>query len=312
MVTGGESMVGRHVCDILHREGAVVDPVPHSEVDLTSEYECVKRFEDFQPEYVIHAAGYNGGIEWNRRYPERVFRRTVRMAMNVLECALEFEAFKTVSLISSCAYPNLEAEVIHEEQFWDGPCNPTIECHGYSKRILNAYSRQVVKEYPDRDFFCVVLNNCYGPWDSYNPIKSKVVAAMIRRFVEAKQNQTPSVVCWGTGSPKREFVYVEDAAEAIVFALREWSHKKGDLLNIATGGEVTIKALATTISELVGYTGEIYWDTTKPNGQMRKALSSSLLTQAGFRRHYSLREGLQKAITWYLENKEMADARIGL
>lgn len=311
MVTGGESMMGRAICTQLKMAGHKLDPVPHGECDLMQESQVVSRFEEFRPDYVIHAAGYNGGIAWNQKYPEKIFRRTVRMGLNVLESCSLFDVKRTVSIISSCAYPDLGEKPLQESDFWNGLPNPSVECHGLAKRMLHAYSRQLNKQGSCGEYLCAVVNNSYGPWDSFHPLKTKVVAALIKKFVEAKENSLPQVHCWGTGAPLREFIYAEDAAAGIIVALGSWDMERGDIVNI-TGHETSIKGLTEMIAELVGYEGEVIWDTDKPDGQMRKSLDATEINKLSFQVYYSLKAGLQKTIDWYVENKKMADERCNL
>jgi len=309
MITGGESMIGTPICDILKEKGHQIDPVPHKECDLTRESDVMTRFDKFKPDMVIHAAGYSGGVIWNNKHPELIFRRTAKMAINVLEACFTFEVQKTLSVISSCAYPDLGQETLLESQLWEGVPNPSVECHGLAKRILDAYSRQINKEY-GTNYFSAILTNSYGPKDSFHPLKTKVVAALIRRFIEAKQENKPFVECWGTGSSVREFMYVKDAAAAIVYLLENW--KWGGLVNVGTGVETSIKELTEKVAKLTGYEGEIRWDTTKSDGQMRRLLDSTKLKNLGFKYQFSLEEGLKEMIYWYKQNKTIVDERLNL
>jgi len=321
MVTGGQSMIGRQVVELLREKNYFVDPVPHHECDLCNERALVERFEMLEPDCVIHLAGYNGGIHWNKTFPEKIFRRTSKMAMNVLEACSLFDVKKTVSVISACSYPNLQESVMSEDDLWSGPPNPTVECHGFAKRILHAYSRQLNHDSSiTGQYICAIINNSYGPWDNYHPFKSKVVSGLIKKFVEAKQNGLESVECWGTGRPRREFTFCRDAARALIHIME--ADESPELVNIGSGCDYTIKQLAESIADLVEYKGEIIWDTEKPDGQMRRMLNSDRLRSMGFVPEYSddpdsgscegLRRGLREAIDWYVANKEMADERCSI
>jgi len=306
MVTGGNSMIGRAVVDTLFKRGLnhvdLVDVVPHAECDLLDIDQVRSRFQQFKPDYVIHAAGYNGGIEWNKKYPSTIFYRTVQMGLNVLEMSHRFSVSRVQSIISSCAYPNTDAEELKEEDFWNGPSNDSVDCHGHAKRFLDAFSRQISKQHEGTRATSVVLNNSYGPYDSYDPHKTKVVGAMVKRFVDAKNDNLPFVECWGSGSPLREFVYSKDAGELIVKALESYCNPWFPL-NLSTGIEVSIKELAETTAKVVGYEGEIRWDTSKQDGQLRKKLNTDRMFEELYPedkpKFTSLEEGLKKTVEWY-------------
>lgn len=303
MVTGGESMIGQAIVWALVRKGhnVVIDSVPHSECDLLDAEQVRSRFQFFKPMYVIHAAGYNGGIEWNKRYPATIFQKTVQMGLNVLGMCHRFKVDRVQSIISSCAYPNTDAEELKEEDFWSGASNPSVECHGHAKRFLDAFSRQLCKEH-GIVATSVILNNSYGPNDSYHPHKTKVVGAMVKRFVDAKKDNLPFVECWGSGSPLREFVYCDDAGDLIAMALERYCDPWLPL-NLSTGVEVSIKELAETTAKVVGYEGEIRWDTSKQDGQLRKKLSTKRMFEElypeGAPKFTSLEGGLEKTVKWY-------------
>lgn len=307
MVTGGDSMVGGAICQSLQRQGARVDPCPHEECDLLDRVQFHERIWTVKPDYVIHAAGWNGGIEWNRRYPEAIYYKTSLMALNVLKSCVNSSVEKVVSIISSCAYPNGLIGAMKEDDFWNGLPNTSVECHGLSKRMLDAYSRQINREH-GLMAVCAVLTNSYGPCDSFHPDKTKVVGALIRKFVEAKERGDKEVVCWGTGAPLREFMYSEDAGSALVEVLSKYDDPT-KVINVGSGQEVSIKELTETISEVVGYEGNVVWDADKQDGQMRKLLDSSRfrdLLVEGWANH-SLKYGIGVTVEWYKQNKEYAD-----
>lgn len=295
LVTGSSSMIGGCICNDLEKEGHNVDRVLHSECDLLSYEQTLNRIRLFKPDFVVHAAGYNGGIEWNRLYPETIFARTARMGLNVLEACVEQNVTRVLSIISSCAYPDKGQDMLYASDMWDGLPNQTVECHGLSKRILHAYSRQINKQHK-KNYVCAVLTNCYGPKDNTDPLKTKVVMALIKKFVEAQRDNLPEVVCWGTGSPRREFMYCEDAAEALGDVLFDWY--QSDLVNVGVGYDVSIKELSEMIANIVGYKGRVTWDTAKSDGQMKKMLDSSAL---GYKPKTLLAEGLTKTIEWFKE-----------
>ena len=299
LVTGPKSMIGRSIIQSLKNRGVVVWAAFHEDVNLLDNYQARHCFEVSEPDYVIHAAGWNGGIEWNKKYPADIFYRTSQMALNVLKCCEQYKIKKCLSILASCSYPNNQESVLKEDSLWDGAPNDTVECHGLSKRILDAYSPQLRKQH-DLNAITVVLTNSYGPYDSYDLEKTKVVGALIRKFVEAAKNNSPKVECWGTGSPKREFMFCKDAGEAIVQALEKYN--QAEPLNIGTGEEVTIKRLVDIIAGVVGYEGEIFWDTSKPDGQMKKLLDTTKMKSILDVDLVSLEDGIKQTIDWYRRN----------
>lgn len=296
LVTGSNSMIGRAITTSLNDRGAFVWSVFHEDIDLLNLHQTHHAFQISEPDYVIHAAGWNGGIEWNKMYPADIFYRTSQMALNVLKCCEQYKINKCLSILASCSYPNNQESVLREDTLWDGAPNSTVECHGLSKRILDAYSRQLRKQH-GLNAITVVLTNSYGPHDSFDLEKTKVVGALIRKFVDAKNNNSPRVECWGTGNPKREFMFCEDAGEAIVQALERYEDSIP--LNIGTGIEVTIKELVEIIVEEVGYEGEVFWDSSKPDGQMKKLLDTNKMKDTLDMDLVSLKQGIGKTVKWY-------------
>ena len=306
-VTGSESMIGTQICNSLKLRECIVDKVLHEECDLLEKQQIINRIANFKPDYLIHAAGFNGGISFNKEFPATIYYRTVMMGLNVLESCIDTSVQKTVSILASCSYPDIKSKEFKETDIWNGKSNNTVECHGMAKRTLLDFSRQISKQH---DLYCVccVLNNSFGPQDSYHPQKTKVIGALIRRFVEAEYNRKKEVVCWGTGSPLREFIYCKDSGEAIVQTLERYNDTELPL-NISSGQEISIKELSEMIAEEVGYTGKIVWDTSKPDGQMRKKLNISRMYEYLDVPITSLRYGLKETIKWYKNNKEEADAK---
>jgi GDP-L-fucose synthase len=309
LVTGGESMVGGAIVGELLLNNVEVDVVPHSECDILNYQDIANRIKYFKPESIIHAAGWNGGIGWNKDYPATIYYRTAIMALNVYNAALQCNSIKKiVGILASCSYPDISTENFVENQLWDGKPNASVECHGLAKRIIADYGRQISKQYPHIQCISCILNNCYGPYDSFHPEKTKVVGALIRRFVEAKQNNTPEVVCWGTGAPLREFVFAPDAGSAIVQCMLSYSDPNLPV-NISSGCEISIKELTETIIDIVEYNGKVVWDTTKSDGQMRKKLNTDLFQTITNMKFTNIRDGLKHTIEWYINNKDIADSK---
>jgi len=310
-VTGGESMIGSNICKSLEKRGVIVDPVPHEVCNLMNKHEWIGRIARIRPDYIIHAAGYNGGIEFNRLYPAEVYYNTAIMALNVLNaCIIHNSGMmavksntvkKVVSIVSSCSYPDLPKGEFHEVDIWDGKPHDSIECHGLSKRILLEYSRQVFKQY-QISCVCCILNNSYGPGDSFDLQRTKAVAALIKKIVEAKEANYEKVTFWGTGKPLRDFVYCADAGEAIVQILEKYDDSF-EPINIGSGHETSIKELTEIIAKEVGYTGKIEWDTLKQDGQMRKKLNIDKMNQLLMFPRTNIIDGIHQTVEWYLKNR---------
>ena len=307
LVTGGTGFLGRALRKSLRAAGAVPVAIGSEHVNLLDLYSLMEYLMEVRPDYCIHCAGYNGGIEFNRAYPADILYTNTIMGLNIHHACEYANVKKLLTIMTSCAYPDTGMEVLHEEDFWSGQPNKTIRAHGVAKRILQAASEAYIDQY-NFNSVPVCVTNLYGPHDTFNLFRTKVVGALIRKFVEAKQEGEQEVECWGTGSPKREFMYVDDAADAIVQALQKYENQS-DLLNIGTGHDITIKELVEYISEAVQYDGEVVWNTEKPDGQMKKLLSVEKMKQIIQIDPLSVKDGIQKTVDWYIENKEEADAR---
>lgn len=303
LVTGPSSMIGRQVLSLLKEKGYTdVIPLYHEQCDLTDKQKTLDTIESYGPEYVIHLGGFNGGIEFNKNKPNVIFERTAYMAMNVLTaCANNPHLKKVVSVITSCSYPGDIPRETKEEELWNGPVHPSVDCHGHSKRILDAYSSQLRKT--GVNAVCCIVNNSYGPFDKFERQRSKVVGGLIRRFVEAKDNNEEEIVCWGTGAPVRQFLYCRDAAEGIIQSMET---DIGDRINLSTDENTTIKELVEAVSEVVGYEGKIVWDTDKQDGQMIKKLDITKMKNLLDVKLTPLKEGLKETVEWYIENKDWA------
>lgn len=302
MVTGASSMIGAAICEQLEIDNKV-DRVLHSECDLLDYKQVLDRVVRFGPTHIVHAAGWNGGISWNKKFPATIYQRTVQMGLNIYTAAIEskYHIEKILGILASCSYPDSAEGVYNPADLHDGLPNPTVECHGLAKRTLFDYGRQVYKQH-GIPCIAAILTNAYGPGDSFHPEKTKVVGALIRKFVEAKQSNTPAVTCWGTGAPKRQLIYSQDAASGIIGALDNYFDYFSPI-NIGSPDEVSIKELTLLIADIVGYDGKIEWDISKPDGQMRKFIVCDNFCPT------TLEFGLKQTIDWYVDNKEFADAK---
>ena len=209
--------------------------------------------------------------------------------------------------MTSCAYPDTGMDVLKEETFWDGLPNKTIRAHGIAKRILQTASEAYNDQY-ELSAATVCVTNLYGPNDTFDLVRNKVVGALIRKFVEANIEEKDEVECWGTGNPMREFMYVDDAAEAIIQAFQNY-HDCSQPLNIGTGKEISIKQLVDYISKAVNYEGEALWNTDKPDGQMKKLLDTTKMQDILDLDITEIDDGLERTVSWYMNHKVIADGR---
>jgi GDP-L-fucose synthase len=308
LLTGGTSMIGRAVVSELEDRGYHIIAPNRHELDLL-DLSCVSRYMynlydhplGAKPQYCIHLAGWNGGIYWNKTYPYDIYYRTITMINNLYSTINK--NVKLVSAISSCAYPDLSGELT-PTQFWDGKSNETVECHGHTKRMFDTINRCLNRQFGTTAVSCII-NNSFGPNDSFHEYKTKVLGAMIKKLVEAKEKHLESVTFWGTGSPKREFIFAFDAARGIVDVMESYNDSSCPI-NITSNQEFTMKELAERIAKVVGFTGRIDWDATKPDGQMRKKLEYQQIPSE----LTPFDDALELTIGWYLQNRELANNKL--
>jgi len=297
IVTGGKGFLGSHITDKLRESGAKVIALGSRDYNLVELSDTLRMMEDYKPEIVIHAAADVGGIGYNRLYPADIFYNNLKMATNILEASKQAELEKLIIIGSACAYPGEATGVLKEEDFLAGPMHESVEVYGFSKRALYLGAKAYKKQYGLNSIF-LVLTNLYGPRDKFDPKESHVVAALIKKFVDAKIEGKKEVVIWGTGSPIREFLYVEDCAEAILLAGEKYSDVEP--LNIGTGIGTSIKDLVYMIKEITEFDGELVWDTSKPDGAMKKVLDVSKMRKVlNWKPPTPLKEGLIKTVEWY-------------
>lgn len=301
LLTGKNSMIGRHLYEVLAETKKYdVIPVGKSDYDLTSINDTIQMFRDTRPDYVYNLAGFNGNISFSKKYPADIFYQTSQIALNCLHTAYKFNVRKCVNIISSCAIADLGDKSLKAEELWNGPPNPTIEAHGFAKRVWDAYSRQLFQQFSFNSV-CAIVNNCYGEYDNTDIEKTKAVMGIIKRVVEAKRNNLPSIECWGTGNVYREFVYAKDAARALYEVMQNY-HNSMCPINISTEDEIAIYTLTYMIADIVGYTGRIKWDTSKPDGQLRKSLDITNMKEYIKFDFTPIKVGLTNTVKWYEEN----------
>ena len=291
-VAGHKGMVGSAVVRRLAREDCTILVADRSELDLAKEEQTLHWLEAKRPHVVIHAAAKVGGISANNSFPVDFLCDNLAVELNVIRASHAVGVERLLFLGSSCIYPKHAKQPISEDELLTGPLEPTNEWYAIAKiaglKMCQAYRRQ----YGD-DFISAMPTNLYGQGDNYHPENSHVPAALLRRFHEAKLADAPSVSVWGTGTPLREFLYVDDLADACLYLLRHYSNDAP--INIGSGDEVSIAAFAAAVAQTVGYRGSLIFDTSKPDGTPRKLLDSSRLHELGWRPKSSLTAGLAAA-----------------
>ena len=297
-VAGHCGMVGSAIVRELERQGYQNIVVrTHTELDLTRQEAVEAFFAEEKPDYVFLAAARVGGIGANSEAPADFMYDNMILEMNVIHAAWKNNCRKLEFLGSSCIYPRLAPQPMKEDCLLTSPLEETNEAYALAKISGLKYCSYLNRQY-GTDFISVMPTNLYGPNDNYHPEHSHVLPALIRRFHEAKENGAPAVTCWGDGSPLREFLYVDDLADLCVFLMNNYS---GDeTVNAGTGKELSIRELAGTVAAVVGYTGEILWDTTKPNGTPRKLLDVSKAEKLGWRYNTELEDGIRSAYQDFL------------
>ena len=291
-VAGHRGMVGSAIVRRLDAEKCTILTIGSKELDLRRQTETEKWIEENRPDAIFLAAGRVGGIHANNSLPAEFIVDNLAIALTVIRAAHAANVQKLVYLGSSCIYPRLAPQPMTEDLLLSGPLEPTNEAYAIAKiagiKICAAYRR----EYGD-DFVSVMPSNLYGPGDNYHPEHGHVPAALIRRFHEAKLARAPQVKVWGTGAPRREFMAVDDLADACVFVMKHYSD--AEMINIGTGKDITIKEFAACVADIVGYEGEIAFDSTRPDGVPQKLLDVSKLGKLGWRAKTPLRDGLRHA-----------------
>jgi GDP-L-fucose synthase len=296
-VAGHAGMAGSAIVRRLRVEPCEVVTVDRRELDLTRQEATERYLSSTRPDVVVIAAGRVGGILANDTYPVDFLADNLAIELNCIQSSHAAAVQKLLFLGSTCIYPKFAKQPMSEDQLLTGELEPTNQWYAIAKiagiKLCEAYRRQY-----GREFISVMPTNLYGPGDNYHPENSHVVAALIRRFHEAKVANAPSVVVWGTGTPRRELLYVDDFADACVFILKNYAGS--EFLNIGVGKDLPIAEFATTVAEVVGYAGRIVYDRSKPDGTPRKLVDTSRLTALGWKARVPLREGLQKAYADFL------------
>lgn len=303
-VAGHRGLVGSAIVRNLQSKGYTnIIGRTHRELDLLNQAAVREFFEKERPDYVVLAAAKVGGINANNTAPADFAYDNMQIQCNVIKSAHDYNVKKLLFLGSTCIYPRMAPQPIPEEALLTGPLEETNEAYAIAKISGLEMCKFFKRQYGD-DFISCMPTNLYGPYDNYDLENSHVMPAMIRKFHEAKVNRAKSVELWGTGSPLREFLYVDDMADACTFLLENYSGEQH--VNIGTGKEVTIKELAETVKRIVGFTGEIVWNSNMPDGTPRKLTSVDKLHALGWTHKIDLEEGVKLAYDWFVENIDQA------
>ncbi len=303
-VAGHRGLVGSAIVRNLKNKG--YDNIigrTHAELELTDQAAVKSFFEKERPDVVVLAAAKVGGINANNTYPAEFAWDNMQVQCNVIKCCHDYKVKKLLFLGSTCIYPRMAPQPIPEDALLTGPLEITNEAYAIAKIAGLEMCKFFKMEYGD-DFISCMPTNLYGPYDNYDLKGSHVLPAMIRKFHEAKKNNAPEVELWGTGSPLREFLYVDDMADACVYLLENYSGLQH--VNIGTGKEITIKELALLIKNTVGYEGNIRWNTEMPDGTPRKLTDVTKLHEMGWMHKIELEEGVRLAYEWFKDNIENA------
>ena len=309
VVTGGAGFLGRHVVDRLKRRGCQDVIVPRSrDYDLRDSSSITRLYDEMKPDIVIHLAAVVGGIGANRANPGRFFYDNAIMGIQLMEYARRAGIAKFVAVGTICSYPKFTPVPFREEDLWNGYPEETNAPYGLAKKMLLVQAQAYRAQYGFNAIYPMLVN-LYGPHDNFELESAHVIPALIRKCIQATDRRESAITLWGDGSPTREFLYVEDAAEAVVLAAERYDG--ADPINIGSGEELSIAQLARMIADAVGFQGDIVWDRTQPNGQPRRYLDlRRARTELGFKAAVGLREGIARTVSWFLAQRAHAEDRI--
>lgn len=300
LITGGSGFLGTHLVERAKALGADVSAPSHQDYDLVKLADIQRMYDDYPADIVIHLAARVGGIGANREHPGSFFYDNLMMGTQLMHEAYLRKIPKFVALGTVCAYPKFAPIPFREDDIWNGYPEETNAPYGLAKKMMLVQSQGYREEYNFNSIFLLPVN-LYGPRDNFDPASSHVIPALIKKCVDATEAGESEIVVWGDGSATREFLYVDDAAEAILLATQNYN--KSDPVNLGSAFEVSIKDLVEIITKETGFTGKVVWDTTKPNGQPRRKLDTSRAKKEfGFSSSTTFEEGLRTTIKWYREN----------
>lgn len=303
VVTGGAGFLGSFVVEKLQKAGCEKIFIPRSaEYNLVEREACRRLYRDVKPDIVIHLAAKVGGIGANRENPGSFFYDNLMMGVQLIEEGRLFGLEKFVALGTICAYPKFTPVPFKEDDLWNGYPEETNAPYGLAKKMLLVQSQAYRQQYGFNSIYLLPVN-LYGPKDNFDPSSSHVIPALIKKCVDAVKSASGSITVWGTGKATREFLYVEDAAEGIVLATEKYNGNEP--VNLGTGFEISIKDLVDLIARFTGFTGEVSFDATKPDGQPRRCLDTSrAFTEFGYKAKIGFEEGLKRTVEWYMQSAE--------
>ena len=299
-IAGHNGMVGSAIwCNLESKGYTNLIGRCSKELDLRNQHAVIEFFTHEKPEIVIDAAARVGGILANNDYPYNFLMENLQIQNNLIDTAHQHDVQKFIFLGSSCIYPKLAPQPLKEEYLLTDSLEPTNEWYAIAK-ITGVKACEAIRKQHNKDFLCLMPTNLYGSYDNFDLMTSHVLPAMIRKFHDAKMNGNTPVTLWGSGKPMREFLHVDDLADAVTFALE--NILPHHIYNVGMGKDLTIKTLAETIQEIIGHTGEINWDSSKPDGTPRKLMDVSKMTNAGWKAKIGLEEGIRETYQWFLQN----------
>ena len=300
LVAGGTGLAGSAIVRELERVNKKVIGISSKDVDLLDRAKTFSFIKDLKPTLIIDAAAKVGGVGSNNAYPVEFLSQNLQIQSNLMDAAHEAKVEKFVFLGSSCIYPRNCAQPIKEDYLLTGELEQTNSAYAVAKIAGIELIKSYRKEY-GHAWISVMPTNLYGPNDNFDLENSHVLPALIRKFVEAKRNNSPEVVLWGSGTPLREFLHVDDLAKAILICLEKYDDSQQ--INIGSGDEISIKDLGQKIANLTGFTGKVVWDANRPDGTPRKVLDSTKINKLGWKRAITLDQGIASTVKWYQENK---------
>jgi len=309
VIAGGGGFLGSHICAIL--QGAdcrLFVPRQQDGIDFRRSEDCASYFQKTKPDIVINCAANQGGIGYHKGKEAELFMDNMRMGLFLMEAAQKSGVKKFVNIVAGCSYPGyLEKEELDEEDYWEGRVHDSIASYGFARKASVFFGSALKKQY-DFSSIHLIMANMYGPGEPFHPQKSKALAALIKKFYDAKKNNLPSVEIWGTGKPIRDWLYVEDGAMGILKATE--SYNDIEPLNIASGKGISIKDLAGTIQGLIGYTGKIVYNTAMPDGALKKIFGVAKMEKTlRWKAETTLEEGIATTIAWLDDNYDHAISR---